>query len=431
MRDPEKTKEQLMDEVHELRQRVVELEMSRTNHKQAGGEPETYPEALYRSLFEMCPDAILVTDMKGTVTLSNPAIAKMSGLSPDDYLGKHFTKVPTLQAKEIPKYIKAFSYLARGKVAPPFETTIRHSDGTLRVMEIHPSMVRVGRKRLGSQVVVRDITERKQAEDKILRADQEWRTTFDSISDLISVNDKDFKVVRANKALSNFFMTKPKKLLGKPCYELFHGTDKPVPDCPHVKTMETKRPVTEEFFDNHLGIYVEVSTSPVFDEQGTLVASTHIVKDVTERKQLEKDVIDQGEFFRIVFNSSSDAIAIIGVDDFTIVEANEAFLHQYDGENDGLIGKTCYEVTHHQSFPCTAPDDTCPLKDTIRTGMSSVARHVHHAEHGNVIHVEIITSPIKDENGKITQVVHASRDVTERKHIEHDMGERIKELTCL
>ena len=37
MRDPEKTKEQLMDEVHELRQRVVELEMSRTNHKQAGG----------------------------------------------------------------------------------------------------------------------------------------------------------------------------------------------------------------------------------------------------------------------------------------------------------------------------------------------------------------------------------------------------------
>lgn len=431
MRDTEKTKEPLMDEVHELRQRVVELERPQKPRRQTKKGPQEYPEELYRSLFEASADAILVTDMKGTVTLANPAIAKMSGLSPDDYLGKHFTKVPTLQAKEIPKYIKAFSYLARGKVAPPFETTFRHKDGTLRVAEIYPALIKSGRKKIGSQVIVRDVTERKQHEENLRKAAQEWRTTFDSISDLVSVHDRDFKIVRVNKALADFFKTKPQKLLGKPCYELFHGTKEPIPNCPHVNAMKTKKPATEEFFDNHLGIYVEVSTSPVFDEQGTLVASTHIVKDVTERKQLEKDVIDQGEFFRIVFNSSSDAIAIIGVDDFTIVEANEAFLHQYDVENDGLIGKTCYEVTHHQSFPCTAPGDTCPLKDTIRTGMSSVAGHAHHAEHGNVIHVEIITSPIKDENGKITQVVHASRDITERKHIEHNMGERIKELTCL
>lgn len=63
--------------------------------------------------------------------------------------------------------------------------------------------------------------------EQIIHAAKEWRTTFDSITDLISIHDKNFKIRRVNKALANTFGKEPKELIGKTCYELFHGTKEP------------------------------------------------------------------------------------------------------------------------------------------------------------------------------------------------------------
>ena len=46
-------------------------------------------------------------------------------------------------------------------------------------------------------------------------------------------------------------------------------------------------PVTEEFFEPKLGIYIQVSTSPIFDEKEEIVGTVHIVKDITARKKAE------------------------------------------------------------------------------------------------------------------------------------------------
>jgi len=135
------------------------------------------------------------------------------------------------------------------------------------------------------------ITERKQVEEKIKQAAEEWRTTFDSIADLLSIQDKDFRLTRVNKALADTFKMKPAELIGKTCYEVVHGTDGPMPNCPHVKTLETERSATEEFFEPRLGIYLEVTTSPIFNDMGEVVASVHVARDITERKQMQQQLI--------------------------------------------------------------------------------------------------------------------------------------------
>ena len=73
------------------------------------------------------------------------------------------------------------------------------------------------------QVIYNDITERKQAEKQLEQAAKEWRTTFDSITDLISIHDKDNRIVRVNKALADMLKTTPKELIGKFCHEVMHG----------------------------------------------------------------------------------------------------------------------------------------------------------------------------------------------------------------
>ncbi|MCK4791541.1 MAG: response regulator [Desulfobacteraceae bacterium] len=130
--------------------------------------------------------------------------------------------------------------------------------------------------------------ERKQAEEKKIQAAQQWRTTFDSITEMISIHDKNHKIVRVNTALARFFKKGPKELIGKSCYELFHGLKEPCSNCPHTQTLETKKPATLEFFEPHLGIHVGISTSPIFDEEGEVTGSVHLTKNITERKLAEE-----------------------------------------------------------------------------------------------------------------------------------------------
>jgi PAS domain S-box-containing protein len=138
------------------------------------------------------------------------------------------------------------------------------------------------------QEAQRELADRKRAEEKIKRAAEEWRTTFDSITDLVSIHDRDFRLTRMNKAFANAFKTEPQELIGKVCYEIVHRTTEPVLNCPHMKTLETKKATTGEFCEPHLGVHLEVSTSPIFNENGEVTASVHVARDITERKQAEE-----------------------------------------------------------------------------------------------------------------------------------------------
>ena len=85
------------------------------------------------------------------------------------------------------------------------------------------------------------MAERKKAEVKLKQAAEEWATTFNSITDLVSIHDKDFKLVRVNKAFADTFKLKPEEIVGKTCYEIVHGTKEPPQFCPHKKILDTKK----------------------------------------------------------------------------------------------------------------------------------------------------------------------------------------------
>ncbi|MBW1853539.1 MAG: PAS domain S-box protein [Deltaproteobacteria bacterium] len=133
----------------------------------------------------------------------------------------------------------------------------------------------------------------RQTEGEIELSSEEWEATFDAITDLVSIQDRDFKIVRVNKAYADTLGMKAEKLIGKPCYEVIHGTKEPWLHCPHKKTLKDKRSVTEEFFEPRLGIYLEVSTSPILNKKGEVIGSIHIAKDITRRKRTEKELQEQ------------------------------------------------------------------------------------------------------------------------------------------
>ncbi|MFC2014840.1 ATP-binding protein [Chloroflexota bacterium] len=159
------------------------------------------------------------------------------------------------------------------------------------------------------------------------------------------------------------------------------------------------------------------------DEVGT-VANTF--NEMAER--VERTLRRSSEFSETVMSSINDGICIINAINYRIVGVNNAFLEQLGWKEEEVIGKTCYQIMYHRSEPCTALDFSCLFLDTIKRGKSIAAETEIYRSDGRKIYVDISTSPVKDENGDTIQIIHASRDITERRKAEQREKELQREL---
>jgi len=139
--------------------------------------------------------------------------------------------------------------------------------------------------------VVVDITEKKIGQDRLKDATEDWKNTFNSMSDFVSVHDNDHKILKANKTLVDFLgVESQEELIGKHCYELFHKSGKPFPNCPHSESQKTLKPSTKEIIDPKIGFPLLVTASPYFDKDGKHIGSIHIARDITEIKKAEEEL---------------------------------------------------------------------------------------------------------------------------------------------
>jgi len=249
-------------------------------------------EKKYKNLAEATSDLIWEADEKGTFTFVSPRIKDILGYEASEVASKMRT-LDLTPKKEAKKWLKRLKEITAKKEAFfGFEVTHLHKNGAPVILETSgiPTFDSEGNFK-GYVGVNKDITERKQAEEKIRNAAEEWRTTFDSIIDFISIHDKDNRIVRVNKAFAEAFKTTPDKLVGRLCHELSHDTQVPPEKCPHRQTMETGKPATMEAFDANRGIYTQESTSPIFDGKGKVIGSVHISKNITEHKRMEEQLM--------------------------------------------------------------------------------------------------------------------------------------------
>lgn len=118
------------------------------------------------SLVELSSDIIVTSNLRGILTSINEAGERISGYSKDEIVGKPFWKIGNIiPVKEIPKYIQMLISAARGRMPKPFEATWYRKDGTPCVSEIRACFLKNKGKRVGFQVIIRDITKRKRVEE--------------------------------------------------------------------------------------------------------------------------------------------------------------------------------------------------------------------------------------------------------------------------
>ena len=235
-------------------------------HGQVEGALRASEENL-RKVIGTNPDGIVVVDRDGIVQFVNPASESLFGRKAEELMGELFG-LPLMKDEVIEVDI-----VHDGKRPGIAEMRVVETDWNGQSAYL---------------ALLHDITQRKYTKEQIEHAAKEWRTTFDSITDMVSIHDKNFKIKRVNKAFAYAFKKEPKEVIGKTCYKLFHDKEEPCQNCPHIRSVETKEPATLELFEPRLGIHLGISTSPVLDENGKIASTVHIAKDITERKLAEE-----------------------------------------------------------------------------------------------------------------------------------------------
>ncbi|MEK6531921.1 MAG: response regulator [Deltaproteobacteria bacterium] len=133
--------------------------------------------------------------------------------------------------------------------------------------------------------------ENKKLFDLITKSKEEWVATFDAIQDLISIHDKDYRILKVNKALARKFNLEPEGLIGKSCHDLFYCKSNPHLLCPHTRTLSSGVANTAEVDDMVFEGSYSITTFPVFNAKGEVWASVHIARDITQEKLLRAQLL--------------------------------------------------------------------------------------------------------------------------------------------
>jgi PAS domain S-box-containing protein len=119
---------------------------------------------------------------------------------------------------------------------------------------------------------------------------RDWSRTFDSVSDAIYLLDAHNRILRINKAASTLLKVSPEEAIGQHCFQLLHGTDSPPDYCPHLRTLATGEPAHHEMKDPLSAHIYDIFTTPLLDDQGQLIGTVHITRDITEKEELGKQL---------------------------------------------------------------------------------------------------------------------------------------------
>jgi PAS domain S-box-containing protein len=292
MKDEDKTKEQLIDELGEMRREIAELRALEAERKWAEEELGASEER-YRTLFEQSRDAVYITTRDGKFVEINTSFLDLFGYCREEILGLDVreTYVNPADRWEFQQEIEQ-----KGSVRD-FPLKLRKKDG----IEMDCLLTATVRRdaeggTLGYQGIIRDITERKRAEEELKQSEKRYRSLVEDINDgYFILQDEEF--VYFNRAFANILgYTREENLVRKflrflsPKYLDWRSRDDQRGEEDREQGGEDELEILGEGGKN---LVLEIR-SRVIDYNGRS-GIAGIFRDITERKKAERDLRERIE----------------------------------------------------------------------------------------------------------------------------------------
>ncbi len=273
---------------------------------------------------------------------------------------------------------------------------------------------------------VDEIERCKQSLAAATKAKKEWERTVDAVPDLITLLDKNYRIVRTNNALPETLKLPMDKVLGRPCYQIFCGKAKALECCADKTFQANKRPCSNELYYEKLGYYFDVILSPLYNEEGGFIGAVHVARNISKRKKLEEQVKENNLYLRSILEASTNT-AIVATDANMLIKyCNSATERLLGYPVDSIINRSLADIHTHQGI-------------TISGGLEKVIDQVqqcgfhHFLLQNDEYTLDAQVSSLTDENDNFSGILLMGKDVTAQKKAEGKLlkAEKFKAIGLL
>ena len=357
-------------------------------------------------------------DSNGNVSLINRKGREILGYGDDEIVGKNWID-NFIPEEERAAAKGVFEKLMAGETEPVeyYTNDVLDKNGDVRTISWHNRVLRDDKgDPSGTLSSGEDITEKRRAESSLRRSEEHLRATINAIPDLLTVQDRDFRVVLSNWHGHEY--VEEKNRAGNPhCYQVYMHFDKPCDPCHALEVFETGKPVRLEKTNPVDGITREINVYPIFDEDGRVEMVAEHIRDVTARIKAEEERVRLAAAIEQVAES-----VIITDSGGNILYVNPAFELSTGYSRTEALGKSpkiLKSGEHDDQF-------YREMWDTIKLGNTWQGRIVNRKKDGTFFTEEVVISPVCDENGKVVNYVAAKHDITEELDMERQLRQAQK-----
>ena len=284
-----------------------------------------------------------------------------------------------------------------------------------------------------------DITERKFREavesktlnEAVLASEEKYRIIVESATDQIFLVDKELKYLAMNQAGLNRMKKTVDEVVGERMAEIFPKeiAARNIANLQKVFSTGQNYEIAEVLPLGGENLSMETSLSPVRDNIGQVVAVLGVVRDVSERKRVEKETNDAEARYKLLFDSSSDILVQLDSSG-TIVDLNRNAEIVGGYKKEEIVGKNLSTLASKFTVPSLAAMVANFAKKKLG-GQVGVYEVEAIGASGQSLIFEVNTVPLKDGAGREMGELGSLHDVTARKRAEKELSAKVKELEKL
>jgi len=377
-------------------------------------------EEKYRNVVERANDGIIIIQ-DSIIQYANLRVAEIWGGSVEEIIGTRFMEY--IDPGESPKLVERYRQRMVGESVPSiYETVQRRKNGEMAYVEVNAGVI----KYLGKPadlLIIRNITERKRAEEALRESEERYRSLVESSADPIYLIDRNLKYLFANNKFLSRLGKSLNEVVGQDYFQ-FHPDSVGTKEFSAMieKVFKSGKPVSYEHKSHRDGREFIRTLSPIKDPKTKKITTiTVISKDITERKQAEEKLRESEEKFRNIFDNSAVGKSITHFDG--LMNPNKALCN--------MFGYTKEELSHGKWQDITYADDielSNRYLEKLKSGEEKYVRFVKRyvRKDGSIMWADANVMLQRSGDGMplffITEIV----DITERKQAEEEITKLAK-----
>jgi PAS domain S-box-containing protein len=376
-------------------------------------------EKKYHGLFEYTTDGIFVLDAHGDILDVNTRMCEILDMMKSSVLNKNLFSMDLLTARSLPVVLQQFEQLLSEKIAESYTTEIKNRQGSVLQVEISSFFLVKKDNELDNFVlIVRDITARNQEQQQRIIEHELLRTLMENLPDLVSFKDEQHRFVLVSKAQADAAHVTPEQMVGKTDFNFVAAelAQRIVDD--ENAIMRSGQAIIDrletKIHDDGSEQWMSVTKIPRCNEEGAIIGTLGISRDVTLWKRTEEEVGRTRAMLQALLDAIPDPISFKDTQN-RFVLVNTVLANHFRVSPEAMIGKTDFDYMPKEQAQKAFEQDT----QVLQTGKSIINSIERIADsHGGEQWISVIKIPRFDRKGKIIGTLCVSRGVSELKRLQ-------------